>query len=66
VNYVGNTSLIIGMRIEALNPKTGVVKHTNSCYFTMAAKNVSGELIEAPGIILENDEKSDASQREWK
>jgi acyl-CoA hydrolase len=57
VNYVGRTSLIIGMRIEALNPKTGVVKHTNSCYFTMAAKNENGELVEAPGIILENGEQ---------
>jgi len=57
VNYVGNTSLIVGMRIEALNPKTGVVKHTNSCYFTMAAKNENGELVEAPGIILENNEQ---------
>ena len=57
VNYVGRTSLIVGMRIEALNPKTGVVKHTNSCYFTMAAKNENGELVEAPGIILENDEQ---------
>lgn len=57
VNYVGRTSLIIGMRIEALNPKTGAVKHTNSCYFTMASKNEYGELVEAPGIILENDEQ---------
>ena len=57
VNYVGRTSLIIGMRIEALNPKTGIVKHTNSCYFTMAAKNENGELVEAPGIILENGEQ---------
>jgi uncharacterized protein (TIGR00369 family) len=57
VNYVGRTSLIIGMRIEALNPKTGKIKHTNSCYFTMASKNENGELVEAPGIILENDEQ---------
>ena len=57
VNYVGRTSLIVGMRIEALNPKTGVVKHTNSCYFTMASKNEQGQLVEAPGIILENDEQ---------
>ena len=55
VNYVGRTSMIIGMRIESLKPKTGVVTHTNSCYFTMAAKNEEGQLTEVPGLILENE-----------
>ncbi len=55
VNYVGRTTMIIGMRIESLKPKTGVVTHTNSCYFTMAAKNDDGELTEVPGLILENE-----------
>ena len=55
VNYVGNTSMIVGMRVEALNPRTGIVTHTNSCYFTMAAKNEEGQLIHVPGLILEND-----------
>lgn len=54
VNYVGRTSMIVGIRVEALNPQTGVVKHTNSCYFTMAAKNDQGELCEVPGLIIEN------------
>jgi acyl-CoA hydrolase len=47
--------MIIGMRIESLKPKTGVVTHTNSCYFTMAAKNEEGQLTEVPGLILENE-----------
>jgi uncharacterized protein (TIGR00369 family) len=55
VNYVGNTTMIIGMRVEALNPKTNKTKHTNSCYFTMAAKNENGELVEVPGLIIENE-----------
>ena len=54
-NYVGKTSMIIGMRVEALNPRTGVVTHTNSCYFTMAAKNEEGQLIQVPGLVLENE-----------
>ena len=57
VNYVGNTSMIIGIRVEALQPKTGSVKHTNSCYFTMAAKDDDGKLLTAPGLILENEEQ---------
>lgn len=55
INYVGNTTMIIGMRVETLKPKTGVVTHTNSCYFTMAAKNELGELSQVPGLIIENE-----------
>lgn len=55
VNYVGNSTMIIGMRVEALNPKTDQIKHTNSCYFTMAAKDDNGELIDVPGLIIENE-----------
>lgn len=56
VNYVGNTTMIIGMRVESLNPKTGTIKHTNSCYFTMAAKDEEGKLMEVPGLEI-NTEK---------
>ena len=55
VNYVGNTTMIVGMRVEALNPRNGQTKHTNSCYFTMAAKNEEDQLIQVPGLILENE-----------
>jgi uncharacterized protein (TIGR00369 family) len=54
VNYVGNTSMIVGIRVETLNPKTGVSQHTNSCYFTMAAKDDNGNLIAVPGLEIEN------------
>jgi acyl-CoA hydrolase len=55
VNYVGNSTMIVGMRVEALNPKTDLIKHTNSCYFTMAAKDDNGKLIDVPGLIIENE-----------
>jgi uncharacterized protein (TIGR00369 family) len=55
VNCVGNSTMIIGMRVEALNPKTDEIKHTNSCYFTMAAKNENGDLITVPGLIIESE-----------
>jgi uncharacterized protein (TIGR00369 family) len=55
INYVGNTTMIIGMRVETLKPKSGVVTHTNSCYFTMAAKNELGELSQVPGLIIESE-----------
>jgi acyl-CoA hydrolase len=56
VNYVGKTSMIIGIRVEALNPKTGIVRHTNSCYFTMVAKDEQGNLTEVPGLLITDEE----------
>ena len=55
VNYVGNTSLIVGIRVESLNPISGKINHTNSCYFTMAAKDESCNLIKVPRLIIENE-----------
>jgi acyl-CoA hydrolase len=49
--------MIVGIRVESLNPKTSVVKHTNSCYFTMAAKDDSGALMQVPELILESEEQ---------
>ena len=54
INYVGNSSMIIGIRVESLKPKTGETKHTNSCYFTMVAKNGDGTLMTVPELILES------------
>ena len=55
VNYVGNSTMIIGMRVESFNPRTSISKHTNSCYFTMVAKSDQGELMEVPGLIIETE-----------
>lgn len=56
INYVGNSSMIIGIRVESLKPKTGEKKHTNSCYFTMVAKNDDGSLKKVPRLILETSD----------
>ncbi|MBO0939559.1 acyl-CoA thioesterase [Fibrella sp. HMF5335] len=53
VNYVGRTSLVVGIKVIAENVKTGVVKHTNTSYFTMVAKNEAGEPTEVPPLLLE-------------
>jgi len=57
VNYVGRTTMIVGIRVESLQPRTGECKHTNSCYFTMAAKNDDGCLCEVPILMLENEKQ---------
>lgn len=52
VNFVGNSSMIIGIRVEAENIQTGVIKHCNSSYFTMVAKDKEGKNVAVPGLIL--------------
>jgi uncharacterized protein (TIGR00369 family) len=54
VNYVGKSSMIVGIRVEAENIQTGKIKHCNSSYFTMVAKNSTGESVTVPGLILSN------------
>lgn len=54
VNYVGKSSMIIGIRVEAENIQTGVKKHCNSSYFTMVAKDNQGNSVPVPGLILSN------------
>jgi uncharacterized protein (TIGR00369 family) len=56
VNYVGRTSLVVGIRVEAQNVKTGIVKHTNSSFFTMVAKGEDDKPAVVPKLILENKE----------
>ncbi|MEQ9423152.1 MAG: acyl-CoA thioesterase [Cyclobacteriaceae bacterium] len=56
VNYVGRTSLVIGIKIIAENVKEGHTKHTNSSYFTMVAKDDVGQPCPVPGLILETME----------
>lgn len=55
VNHVGNTSMVVGVRVESENIQTSKVKHCNSSYFTMVAKNDEGKSIPVPGLILENE-----------
>ncbi|WP_111683945.1 acyl-CoA thioesterase [Winogradskyella tangerina] len=52
VNYVGRTSMVIGIRVEAEHIQTGEIKHCNSSYFTMVAKDENGQPAEVPGLIL--------------
>ena len=57
VNYVGRTSLIVGIRVEAQNVKSGKVKHTNSSYFTMVAKGDDDKPTAVPELLLEDKEQ---------
>ena len=52
VNFVGNSSMIVGIRVESENIRTGECKHCNSSYFTMVAKGDDGKPIKVPGLIV--------------
>lgn len=57
VNYVGRTSMIVGIKTIAENVKLGTVKHTNISYFTMVAKDDQGLPTEVPPLLLETKEE---------
>lgn len=54
VNYVGNTSMEVGIQVTAENVKTHTVKHTNTSYFTMVAKDDDDKPTPVPPLLLEN------------
>lgn len=57
VNYVGNTSLVIGIKVIAENVKVGLVKHTNTSYVTMVAKGEDDRPTQVPPLLLETHEE---------
>ena len=57
VNYVGRSSMEIGIRIMTEDLKTGKKRHTNSCYFTMVCLDDQGKPKEVPRLIPETPEE---------
>lgn len=56
VNYVGRTSMTVGIRVTSENIHTGEIKHCNSSYFLMVAKNEDGSNAEVPKLKLTSKE----------
>ena len=52
INYTGRTSMVVGLKVECENINSGVIKHCNSSYFTMVAKDKDGKSVPVPGLIL--------------
>jgi len=57
INYVGNSSLVVGIKVIAENVKEGLVKHTNTSYFTMVAKGDDEKPTQVPKLILETKDE---------
>ena len=55
VNYVANSSMEVGVKIESEDPFSGEIKHTASAYLTFVSLNESGKPTEVPDITPETD-----------
>lgn len=57
VNYVGRTSIEVGVRIEAENLVTGERRHTNSCFVTYVAIDAHGRPRPVAPVVPETEEQ---------
>ena len=55
VNYVGRSSMEVGVRVEAEELITGMRRHTNSCYLTFVAVDDHGHPREVPALVAESE-----------
>jgi acyl-CoA hydrolase len=57
LNYVGRTSMEVGVRVEAEDVLTGQITHTNSAYLVYVALDENGQPVEVPPLIAETPEE---------
>lgn len=57
VNYVGRSSMEIGVRVEAENFVSGEVRHTGSAYLTFVSLDQNFKPKEINQIVLETDDE---------
>jgi acyl-CoA hydrolase len=62
VNAVWHTSMEVGVRIEAEDPRADEVRHTGSSYLTVVALDSEGRPTEVPDLLLETDEDERRNQ----
>lgn len=57
LNFVGRTSMEVGVRVESENLMTGERRHTSTAYLTYVALDGSGQPLPLPPMILETEEE---------
>ncbi len=57
VNFVGTTSMEIGVRVESEDLITGIRRHTNTCYLTFVAIDRNGRPVPVPAVQPESDDQ---------
>jgi len=62
MNQAGKSSMELGVRVEAENLVTGVVRHTASAYLTFVALGADGKPRPVPALVLETDEEKRRNQ----
>lgn len=61
VNHTGTSSMEIGIKVVAEDIRTQVVRHANSCFFTMVAVDEAGKPTPVPALRPFNAEE----KRRW-
>jgi acyl-CoA hydrolase len=54
VNAAWRTSMEVGVRVDAENPRTGETRHTNTAYITMVALDDAGQPTPVPPLVAES------------
>lgn len=57
VNYTGRTSLEVGIKVVTENIREKLVRHTNSCFFTMVAIDDDGKTVEVPKLVPKTEDE---------
>jgi acyl-CoA hydrolase len=57
VNAAWRTSMEVGVRVTAENPRTRVPRHTNTAYFTMVALDGEARPAPVPPLLAETDDE---------
>lgn len=57
VNYVGRSSMEVGVRVEAEDLLSGRRRHTNSCYLTFVGVDRNGRPVEVPALLAESPDE---------
>ena len=55
VNYVGTSSIVVGIKVMSENITTGEIRHTNTSYLTMVSLDENRKAQKVPGLILETN-----------
>ncbi|WP_017874862.1 MULTISPECIES: acyl-CoA thioesterase [unclassified Janthinobacterium] len=57
INYTGTTSMEVGIRVVTENIQQRLVRHANSCYFTMVAVDAERKPVAVPALELVTPEQ---------
>lgn len=57
LNFVGSSSMIVGVKVTSENPFTGETRTTTKAYLTFVALDDLGRPVPVPGLIPETDDE---------